>query len=60
MLTGDLKAPLKSIKDQIRELHPSCAMGTLKQLSKDGIACVESMLGCFCKVNFRLSWLVCV
>jgi hypothetical protein len=49
-MLADLKAPRKTFKDQIKQLHPSCASGALTKLSTPGVEYVECILGCFCKV----------
>jgi hypothetical protein len=50
-MLADLKAPRKTFKDQIKQLHPSCASGALTKLSTPGVEYVECILGCFCKVT---------
>jgi hypothetical protein len=50
-MLADLKAPRKTFKDQIKQLHPSCASGALTKLSTPGVEFVECILGCFCKVT---------
>ena len=49
-MLAELKAPRKTFKDQIKQLHPSCASGALTKLSTPGVEYVECILGCFCKV----------
>jgi hypothetical protein len=58
ILPSALKAPRKSIKGQIRNMHPSCRLGTLKKLSNAGVEYVESILGCFCQVESSIACFV--
>eukprot|EP00960_Hanusia_phi_P002405 69729-Hanusia_phi.AAC.3 len=46
-----ISVPKETMKRQIKELHPSCAGGSLKSLSNNGIRRLEAMLGHFTKVH---------
>ena len=61
----NLSVPKQSLKREIKKLHPSCSIGTLKSLSNKGIRRVEAILGFFCQAlvqqvaGFALSRAIC-